>query len=246
MCAFSCSASRLACLFGVVACLLMGTAVGCATSNTSVFVRVRTVIDYPADTPDLVTTHTLDDHGNAVQTVEVQGKSRMVMDVSYDPYGIPVEALGNPIDIQIETDAHNRPVRVLVNTGLDSGEETYAYFGISDRIETATVAHDNGESRTVCYNQDGWPLTATTTSEDGTQSTTTYTYAADNQGRPVSAVVRLDEFAPQEFALAYNENGRLETLTGSDGTVITYEYALVKDPSFFARARALVQLPLDG
>lgn len=245
--AFDRVASRrtLARLCLLIAACLIGALLGCSTPDAGVFVRTRTVVTYPDNTPDRITTYALDDHGNAVQIVEVQGAAHMAMDVSYDSYGIPVEALGNPIDIQVETDAHNRPVRVLIDTGLDSGEETYTYFGTSDRIETETVARGNGESRTVRYNQEGWPLAVITTSENGTQSTTTYTYATDDLGRPVSAVVQLDGFDPQEFTLVYNENGHLETLTGPDGTVITYEYALVEDPSFFARARALVQLPLN-
>ncbi len=217
---------------------------GCEATDVDVYIPTSKTVHYADGTPDLVTTYTLDEHGNAVTVTEEQGQASSSIDYTYDPYGVinGSPTLDAPISTEVELDDRGQPIRIMVTTDLDSGEATYSYYDVRGRIETATIGHDGGSTESKRYDRDGWPLSATITDGDGTAHEVSYVYEINENGAVTKMYVAMDGDEAQEFSFTYDENGCVATVTAPDGSVTSYTYELVKDPSPYAMAQALLKM----
>ncbi len=217
---------------------------GCDATDVDVYVPTSKTVHYADETPDLVTTYTLDEHGNAVTVTEKQGQAGSSIDYTYDPYGV---VNGSPtldarLDAEVELDDRGQPIRIAVTTDLDGGEIAYSYYDVRGRIETETISHDDGSAESTRYDRDGWPLSATITDSDGTVHEVSYIYEINENGAVTKMYVSMDGNEAQELTFTYDENGCVSTVTAPDGSVTSYTYELVKDPSPFAMAQALLKM----
>ena len=71
-----------------------------------------------------------------------------------------------------------------------------------------------------------------------------YVYEINENGAVTKMYVSTDGDEPQAFTFTYDENGCIATVTAPDGTVTSYTYELVKDPSPYAMAQALLRMPV--
>lgn len=220
---------------------------GCEATDVDVYIPTSETVRYADGRPDLVKTYTLDEHGNAVTVAERQGEAGSTVEYTYDPYGV---ANGCPtlddasIDTAVELDDRGQPTSISITTDLDGGQITYTYYDVRGRIETVEVTRADGRSQTKRYDRDGWPLEETVTDSDGTVHEVSYVYEINENGAVTKMYVSTDGDEPQAFTFTYDENGCIATVTAPDGTVTSYTYELVKDPSPYAMAQALLRMPV--
>ena len=239
---------KLAALLGTAA-LAAGLGlglVGCEATDVDVYVPTRVTVEHADGSPVETVAYTLDEHGNAVGVTTDQGQAHSEQTTSFDPYGVPTESAGVAVDTDLELDDRGQPTRIAVTTPLDGGEVVYTYYDVRGRIETASITRQDGSSRTVRYDRDGWPLESVSTDSAGNVQEESYVYEINENGAVTKMIVSAEGFDPAEFTYTYDGNGCIATQTLPDGTVVSYEYELVKNPSPLAMANALLRIPFPG
>ncbi len=226
----------------VTAALALGLS-GCEPTDVDVYVPTRTTVEHADGSPVATTTRTLDEHGNAVRIVTEQGQARTEIENAYDPYGVVTESAGVPVDVQLELDDRGQPTRISVTTPIDSGEVSYAYYDVRGRIETASIVRRDGSSQTIRYDRDGWPLSGSRTDSAGNVQESSFVYEINEFGAVTTMLVSINGEDPLAFTYTYDENGCIATQTAPDGSMASYAYELVKNPSPLAMATALLRVP---
>lgn len=218
---------------------------GCEATDIDVYVPTQLSVEHADGTPATTVSRTLDEQGNAVSTVTSQGQERSEQTTCFDPYGIPVDSPDAPTAAQ-ELDDQGQPTRMAMTTPRGNGEVTYTYYDVRGRIETASIAYEDGSAQTMRYDRDGWPLEGSHTNADGSVEDMSFVYEINENGAVTKMIVTSGTDDPVEFTYTYDENGCIATQTAPDGSVTTYEYELVANPSPLAMANALLRVPFPN
>lgn len=244
------SATRARKITSIAACAIatLGLAFalgGCEATDVDVYIPIRISVEHADNAPTTTVSCTLDEQGNAVSTVTNQGQEHFEQTACFDPYGIPVDSPDAPSAAQ-ELDDRGQPTRMTITTPRGSGEVAYTYYDVRGRIETASIVYEDGGAQTMRYDRDGWPLEGSRTNTDGSVEEVSFVYEINENGAVTKMIVTGGTGDPVGFAYTYDENGCIATQTAPDGSVTTYEYELVANPSPLAMANALLRVSFSN
>lgn len=233
-----------------------------------------TKMSYSYDGITTSRTCTYDDSGNCTSNVyDVAGESETQAfhretTTEYDEQGAPIsqnmvstssessEESSSTFETTLDDDGY---LTALVETA-ESYSVTWAYSYDAEGRLTSTLATNSTDETSAtsewAFNEYGWVTEEAYDAGTDDAISITYSYEGDDPAHPTTATVTTSyspsmgiEDQTNSYVLAYDENGNVVTVEGTgeyEGSVWTYEYQKVENPSAIATTEASLKVPGGG
>lgn len=228
---------------GVVA---LGTLSGCSSTDVDVYVPVITTVRSPNQEVLSTTVCVLDDRGNALETQVETPEGTEVTTATFDSFGVPIPSDQPAPDVTY--DDKGQPTAIVFQDASGTVLESWHYSYHDVRGRAAEVAYDGpATSYSIAFDRDGWPLSGEITVSTVRHSLS-FVYEIDLNGAVTRQNVLFDENEEPAlwYTFTYEETdgtALVATCTANDGTVTSYDYELVENPTPYAMVQALLHAP---